>query len=284
MSKAYLSSSNHDRDSAGLTYVYPVVSRRAGGVSVGINLNPNNACDWRCVYCQVPNLIRGYAPEIDLQLLEQELSGFLTELLHGDFMREHVPPECRQLCDIAISGNGEPTSSRQFEQIVELIIGLMEKFHIADAVKLRLITNGSYVQKPYVQAALARMGEVDGEVWFKVDAVDADAVERINGVRFDADQLFKRLKIVASLCPVWLQSCMFAWKGKEPAVADIQAYLNFLSELESSAIALKGVLLYGPARQPMLEEGRDVSSLSEGWMRHLADRIKALGIKVHLSL
>ena len=54
-----LTSKVHDRDVAGLTYVYPVVSRRAGGVSVGINLSPNNACNWRCVYCQVPNLQRG---------------------------------------------------------------------------------------------------------------------------------------------------------------------------------------------------------------------------------
>ncbi|MEQ1895487.1 MAG: radical SAM protein, partial [Planctomycetota bacterium] len=30
---------NHDRAAAGLEYVYPVVSRRAGGVSLGINLN-----------------------------------------------------------------------------------------------------------------------------------------------------------------------------------------------------------------------------------------------------
>ena len=49
---------DHDRNAAGLRYVYPVVSRRAGGVSVGINLNPNNACNWRCVYCQVPRLVR----------------------------------------------------------------------------------------------------------------------------------------------------------------------------------------------------------------------------------
>ena len=42
-----LSVSDHDRNSAGLTYVYPVISRRAGGVSVGVNLNVNNACNWR---------------------------------------------------------------------------------------------------------------------------------------------------------------------------------------------------------------------------------------------
>ena len=56
-----LTTTDHDRDAAALCYVYPVVSRRAGGVSVGVNLNPNNACNWHCAYCQVPNLKRGVA-------------------------------------------------------------------------------------------------------------------------------------------------------------------------------------------------------------------------------
>ena len=77
---------DHSRDSAGMTYVYPVVSRRAGGVSIGINLNPNNACNWRCIYCQVPDLKRGSAPPIDMAQIERELRGFVETLLHGDFM------------------------------------------------------------------------------------------------------------------------------------------------------------------------------------------------------
>lgn len=81
---------NHSRDSAGLTYVYPVLSRRAGGVSIGINLNPNNACNWRCIYCQVPGLRRGAAPPIDLTMLERELRGFIDSVLHGDFMHAHL--------------------------------------------------------------------------------------------------------------------------------------------------------------------------------------------------
>ena len=59
-----LNVSDHSRDSAGLKYIYPVVSRRAGGVSLGINLNVNNACNWRCVYCQVPGLTRGGPPPV----------------------------------------------------------------------------------------------------------------------------------------------------------------------------------------------------------------------------
>jgi len=78
-----LSTTNHGRDDAALRYVYPVVSRRAGGVSVGINLNPNNACNWRCIYCQVPDLTRGAAPAIDLTILEAELRGFEFRLMQA---------------------------------------------------------------------------------------------------------------------------------------------------------------------------------------------------------
>ena len=121
MSDKILDVTNHDRDSAALRYVYPVVSRRAGSVSVGINLNPNNACNWRCIYCQVPNLKRGSAPAIDLSILEKELRGFLNELLHGDFMRIRVPEGLQRINDIALSGNGEPTSAAEFVQVIALI-------------------------------------------------------------------------------------------------------------------------------------------------------------------
>ena len=80
-----LESNNHNRDIAGLKYIYPVLSRRAGGLSVGINFNTNNACNWRCIYCQVPDLKLGAAPEMDFQLLEDELRFFLQTVIHGDF-------------------------------------------------------------------------------------------------------------------------------------------------------------------------------------------------------
>ena len=88
-----LTVTDHDRDAQGLTYVYAVISRRAGGVSVGINLNPNNACNWRCVYCQVPDLQRGVGPPIDLDQLEQELGGLLDDILTGDFLERSAPPK-----------------------------------------------------------------------------------------------------------------------------------------------------------------------------------------------
>ena len=110
-----LTTANHNRDIAGLKYVYPVLSRRSGGLSIGINFNTNNACNWRCIYCQVPDLRTGSAPDVDLQQLNEELRFFLNDVLNGDFyQRFEVNENNRVIKDIAISGNGEPTSAKNF--------------------------------------------------------------------------------------------------------------------------------------------------------------------------
>lgn len=281
----HLTTTDHDRDAVHLRYVYPVVSRRAGGVSVGVNLNTNNACNWHCAYCQVPNLTRGVAPAVDLVLLEQELRGFLHEILHGDFMRERVPEGCRTLHDIAISGNGEPTSSRRFDAVVELICRVMGDFGLTDQIKLVLITNGSYLHRPEVMRGLEMMAaKVDGEVWFKVDSATREGIRRINGVSLSPERLREQLETSASICPTWIQSCMFAWDGEPPSEAEVQAYLDFVAGLVQGGVAVKGVLLYGVARPSMQEEAGHVSALDGAWMQAFAAKIEALGLPVRLSL
>ena len=117
-----LTTTDHCSDVVGLKYVYPVISRRMGGLSIGINFNTNNACNWRCIYCQVPDLKIGAAPKIDLELLEQELRAFLIDVKEGDFYdRYNVDTDKRIIKDIAIAGNGEPTSLKDFAAAVELI-------------------------------------------------------------------------------------------------------------------------------------------------------------------
>ncbi len=141
--QGHLTPANHYRDVVGMRYIYPVVSRRAGGVSIGINLNVNNACNWRSIYCNVPDLSRGSPPPIELELLEHELRTFLNDVLHGDFMQLHVHEADRQLKDIAFSGNGEPTSAKEFPQVLELVEKVLAEFDLLGKIKVRLITNGS---------------------------------------------------------------------------------------------------------------------------------------------
>ena len=279
-----LTSVNHDRDNAGMTYVYPVVSRRAGGVSVGVNLNPNNACNWACVYCQVPDLVRGTAPDIDLAQLEAELRALLTDIVHGDFMHTRVPAGVRRLNDIALSGNGEPTSAKVFPQVIELIGRVMTDFNLAGNIKLVLITNGSLLDRPRVQDGLRKMAALNGEVWFKFDSATAAGMRSINQTRISPDKQFERLALAARLCPTWLQTCVFALDGMPPSNTEQTAYLAAVARIRQQHIPLQGVLLYGLARPSMQPQADRLSALPVEWLEAFADKIRAAGLPAKVSL
>ena len=283
MATTILSTTNHDRDSFGLTYVYPVVSRRAGGVSIGINLNPNNACNWACLYCQVPDLTRGAAPEIDLSLLESELLYMLQQVTHGDFMARHVPVEARRLNDVAFSGNGEPTSATCFAEVVELVERQLQQFALLGQIKVVLITNGSLMSRPQVQQGLRRLAAINGEVWFKLDRGRSEDLLRVNQVHLSMDAVQRHLAIAASLCPTWIQTCMFALDGRLPDEHELEAYLDSLRQALAAGVKLQGVLLYGLARPSLQPDAARLSAAPEAWMSALADKIKALGLFVKLS-
>ena len=278
-----LTVSEHDRDAAGLTYVYPVVSRRAGGVSIGINLNLNDACNWRCIYCQVPGLTRGSPPAIDVPLLEWELRQFMEDVLHGDFMDRRVPPESRRLNDIAFSGNGEPTSAREFADAVEAVGRVMREFDLVGRIKLVLITNGSLVHQARVQAGLAKLAPLRGEVWFKLDRATESGIRAVNSTRTSMEKVLRNLNAAARLCPTWLQTCMFALDGAAPPAHEVDAYVNCLTRLRSEGVPLQGVMLYGVARPSHQPEAKRISELPEAWLDTLADRIRMLGIPVTVT-
>ncbi len=285
----FLTPEDHNRDVSGLTYIYPVVSRRAGGVSIGINLNVNNACNWRCVYCQVPNLKRGTPDKIDLALLEKEFRGFLNQLLHGDFMERYVAEGDRHLKDIAFSGNGEPTSAKEFPQVITLVEKVLNDFKLLDdehpiikdqPIKVRLITNGSLMDKDGVLNSVRHLAKVHGEVWFKVDGGAPEDVARVNDVNINIASVIKRLKACAAACPTFVQTCMFGLDGKPPSESHISAYIKLLAEVKSD---IKGVHLYGLARPSYQEEAPRLSRLSAESLEKIAAKIRSLGLPVFVS-
>jgi wyosine [tRNA(Phe)-imidazoG37] synthetase (radical SAM superfamily) len=278
-----LSISDHDRGAAGMTYVYPVVSRRARGVSVGVNLNPNNACNWRCVYCQVPNLVAGPGPEIDLDLLETELRTLLDDVVHGDFMQRRVPAEARRLDDVAFSGNGEPTSSPQFVESIQTVGRVLEELGLQGTLRMRLITNGSLIRRRAVETGLRQLAELGGEVWFKLDRATPAGMQRVHSRRLDPARHLARLRRCAELCPTWIQTIVFAWDSEPPSEPEQRAYLDALRALAEDAVPVRGVLLYGPARPSQQPEAARISALSPRWMQTFARSIEATGIPVRLA-
>jgi len=278
-----LSTINHDRDSAALRYVYPVISRRAGGVSVGINLNTNNACNWRCIYCQVPDLKRGAAPPADLAVLESELRDFLNELLHGDFMQSRVPEGVRRINDIALSGNGEPTSCAEFVQVIALIARVRREVALPEAVKTVLITNGSLLYRSDVQQGLRDMAKINGEVWFKLDRASEVGMQLVNNSRISMSKVRDNLVAAIACCPTWLQTCWFALDGEPPPRRDEDDYLEFIASLLRDGHKPQGVLLYSLARPSMQAEAPRLSALPAEQLQAFADRIIKLGLPVKVS-
>lgn len=281
----YLNEADHNRDVSGLRYIYPVVSRRAEGVSIGINLNVNNACNWRCVYCQVPDLTRGTPPPIDLELLEQELRLFLEEVLHGDFMQRYVAEGDRHLQDIAFSGNGEPTSAKEFPQVLQIVEKVLREFGLLDIgrqkpIKVRLISNGSLLDKPAVIESIRHLAKCNGEVWFKLDAGTKEGIARINDVNLNPQTHIERLRVCAQACPTFIQTCMFAMDGVSPTEADIAAYLALIEQVKD---VVQGVHLYGLARPSYQAEAPRLSRLAPEWLESVAERLRQSGFVVHVS-
>lgn len=278
--KKILTITDHNRDVSGMKYVYPVVSRRAGGVSIGINLNTNSACNWRCIYCSVPNLTRGMPPPIEMDVLANELRTFLDDVLHGDFMQQNVAEGDRHLKDIAFSGNGEPTSAKEFPQVVLLVEKILREFNLLGEIKVRLITNGSLMDKPSVLNSMKDLARCNGEVWFKVDAGSKEAIARINDVHLNPQSHIERLKKCAAICPTFIQTCMFGLDNEVPKETDITDYLALIGGVKS---CIQGVHLYGLARPSHQAEASRLSQLPTDWLEEIGQRIRALGMTVYVN-
>ena len=91
---------DHRRDWKSNLYVYPVISRRSHGLSIGVNLNPDKACNFDCIYCQVDRSPPGPTRGVDLDILRAELDHMiriaLDETLFSDGKFADAPPELRE--------------------------------------------------------------------------------------------------------------------------------------------------------------------------------------------
>lgn len=269
---------DHRRDAAGMTYVYPVLSRRAGGISLGINLNVNNACNWACIYCQVPDLVRGGPPPVDLDRLSQECGELLDEIAGGRFEGDTVTGA--RLADVAFSGNGEPTSAAEFGEAVDRVLSILDARGLKESVPVRVITNGSLVHRTEVQAAFRRLGEAGGEVWFKIDRGTETGLAEVNGTATVPESIRARVALSAAAAPTWVQTCWFAIDGLAPSEAETTAYVDLVTSVASS---VRGVHLYGIARPSMQPAAARLTRLDQITLEALANRLKTKGLTVFVS-
>ena len=276
MKKEILTIFNHDRNIFNSKYIYPVVSRRSMGLSLGINLNTNNACNWQCIYCQVSDLTRGKPEKIDLKLLENELDKWLEDIVNGSFLNE-CASHIVDFKDIAFSGNGEPTATPEFEPIVKIVLEKIDKFQLSKTIKLRLITNGSYLNKKNIQHGLEHMKSVDHEVWFKIDHVNPKEALKINRINLSIASLRKNLQSAISISPTIVQTCLLKINKKLPSDDFVNEYIKFLDPYASQ---LKAIHLYSMVRPSQQKTDLQIDALDKSELQIIADKMNVLKTKI----
>jgi len=247
-----LHAEDHDRNIFDSKYVYPVVSRRAGGLSLGINLNTNNACNWQCIYCEIPNLSRGGPEPIEVELLKDELNFWIDQIINSNFLKKNTPPGTT-FADVALSGNGEPTAAPEFLDVLEIIIASLKEHKLVDKIPVRLITNGSFISKK--KECLNIFNQYHGEVWFKIDAADEDSIKLINQVNLNPNSMINNLKKCAEACQTVIQTCLLKINHQVPTNDFLKNYSKLIKPYER---LIKKIDLYSLAR-PSLQNNQDIT-------------------------
>ncbi len=242
---------DHRRSYEDYLYVYPVISRRSKGVSIGVNLNPDKACNFDCVYCEVDRSTPARTKIVDLKILEDELRGMIGIWKSGALFAKEpfasAPETLRRLNDIALSGDGEPTTHGEFDRAVEIIARLRGELCPPDT-KIILITDAACLDRPAVKRGLEIMDSHHGEVWAKLDAGTEEYYRLVNRSFISFERILKNLESTAKIRPIHIQTLLLKIKGEPPSPDEINAYITRLTHLCESGAQIAGVQLYTIAR------------------------------------
>lgn len=242
---------SHPRDFHDQRFVYTVVSARARGLSVGVNLNPDKFCNFDCQYCEVDRSPPAVKTKLDVRVLTAELQATLTRVLQGR-LRERpayqtVPAELLQLQHVALSGDGEPTLAPEFAEVVEAVVHVRAVGEFP-FFKMVLLTNAAGLDLPVVQRGLAHFTKSD-EIWVKLDAGTPayfNKLVRPSGITFE--KVLANLLLVARQRPVIIQSLFPTINDEPPAEAEIEEYARRLQELKSGGAQISLVQIYSTTR------------------------------------
>jgi len=146
----------------------PVHSRRLGS-SLGINVSPTTQkiCSFDCIYCECGwtlekniNPAFFFSVEVIIDAVEKKLS--------------HCKETSTQINSITFSGNGEPTLHPEFDQIIESLVVLRNKYY--PQTNITCLSNATQLSNNKVLSALKK---IENPI-LKLDAVVEPLFQLIN--------------------------------------------------------------------------------------------------------
>ena len=278
--------SSHPREWENNTWVYPVISRRAGGLSLGVNLNPDHHCSFSCAYCQSGPQEGHKRIPVDIDAVERELRDFLDYYESGEFAKckafENVPAENKLLKDICLSGDGESTIVKEFPEVCRRMREIQKEYTPRlGNFKLRLITNASHIEAPAVQQGLSQLLESDGEIWAKLDAGTEEWFKKMNRSPLHLAKILDNLTKAIKIYPICIQTMICDLQGEIPNEQEIEFYIENLAAIHSAnPDHLVEVQLYTVIRDTLL---KGVEPLPKDFLESVKTKIPdALPVKVRV--
>jgi wyosine [tRNA(Phe)-imidazoG37] synthetase (radical SAM superfamily) len=223
--------------------------------------------------------------DLDLDLLDREL-GLLLDLATSGEIYEIPPfdsarPEQRRLNDIAFSGDGEPTTAREFADTVDRVARLKNQRGL-DLVKLVLITDSSRLQAPEVLKGLETLMANQGEIWAKLDAGTEAHYREICRSQVPFQRILDNLAATARRWPILIQTLFLSWKGQGPGEAELEAYCGRLEAILAMGGRIQALQLYTVARPTPEPEARPLARLEMDVLASVVrSRLPGLPVEVY---
>ena len=234
-------------------FVYPVLSRRAGGISVGVNLNPDKVCNFDCIYCQVDRVRQSETRFVQTGALLEELDRTLSLVNSGDIYRTEkfrdTPAAMRRLCDVAFSGDGEPTTYKNFDRLMADCAEVKRR-HGLPGVKMVLITNASMLHREHVRRGLEILDANAGEIWAKLEAGTQEYYQTVERTPIPLRRVLENITAAARVRPLVIQALFMRIHGEPPPIQEQRAFCDRLVEIVAAGGRLKLVQIYTVARPP----------------------------------
>lgn len=243
----------HERTFDENRFVYPVLSRRSAGISVGVNLNPDKVCNFDCIYCQVDRTRQSETRFVATDALLAELEAMLQLVRSGELYElprfSVTPPDKRRLNDIAFSGDGEPTTYRNFDEIIAACAAVKRRLELHD-VKMVLISNASMFHRAHVRRGLDILAANQGEIWAKLESGTEEYYQLVERTPVPFRRVLDNITQAAQRRPLVIQSLFMRIGGQSPPAAELAAFCDRLNEITAAGGQIKLVQVYTVARRP----------------------------------
>jgi wyosine [tRNA(Phe)-imidazoG37] synthetase (radical SAM superfamily) len=232
-------------------FVYAVVSPRARGLSIGINMNPDKRCNFNCEYCEVNRLLPARETFLDVNVMAEELQRTLTLADSGELknfrLYRNTPADLMQLRHVALSGDGEPTLCPNFLDAVRAIVHVRARRRF---FKIVLLTNASGLDLRDAQDGL-KLFTPDDEIWAKLDAGTQNRMNAVNHPDRPLDKILENILFIARQRPVIIQSLFPLLNGEEPSAQEFHQYAQRLCDLKQAGAQISLVQIYSATRPTM---------------------------------